>query len=231
MRSGQESWEALRQKWKEEKNFAALWMTSDMIWACNVKQLAVQKEMWRQQDGHKYRSCRLLPQQPLEWTALKEIKEERKKFTSQCKWLTEVWTKLLAGRLGLVRKGRSVVGCARPRTRWVTGAQSPSPSSKLELRPSSGPKEGKCAELKILLNGFYPPLIEESLSMGCNVRGKSCLWILIALHGTSSQDAIIHIAMPGPGISQQVFVFKPLGSVLQTSTQEKASESCIGAFL
>lgn len=150
---------------------------------------------------------------------------------SQCKWLTEVWTKLLAGSLGLVRKGRSVVGCARPRTRWVTGAQSPSPSSKLELRPSSGPKEGKCAELKILLNGFYPPLIEESLSMGCNVRGKSCLWILIALHGTSSQDAIIHIAMPGPGISQQVFVFKPLGSVLQTSTQEKASESCIGAFL
>lgn len=31
MRAGQELWEARRQKWKEEKIFAAPWMTSDMI--------------------------------------------------------------------------------------------------------------------------------------------------------------------------------------------------------
>lgn len=96
------------------------------------------------------------------------------------------------------------------------------------VRASGGPKEGKHA---LNFSVWLLSLIEELFSVSHSVGRKSCLWILVSLHGTTSQNATIHITMSDPGISQQVFVFETLSSVLQTSTQENTSESCIGMFL
>lgn len=71
---------------------------------------------------------------------------------------------------------------------------------------------------------------ERGVALCVSQRRKKQLPLNL-VHGTTSQNATIHTAMPDPGFSQQLFVFETLSSVLQTSTQENTSESCIETFL
>ena len=82
---------------------------------------------------------RLLSQQPLKWTALKEIQRKMVKAVSARESKSTI--KAFSWKSGkpTTSSATSITGCARTRTGQVTtGAQLPSPSSEMSLRSAEG---------------------------------------------------------------------------------------------
>jgi len=122
---------------KGRKNCAEPWLTSNMIWVWNVKQLAAEnkkngKKAWWAQKG-----CYLNSHS----NELHSRKSRGRWSKQSVQEKAKVRSKLLAGSQESLplATATSITGCARTRTGQVTtGAQLPSPSSEMSLRSAEG---------------------------------------------------------------------------------------------